>query len=75
MHNIIKEEHAEFEEEAHIDALIHSLKQNRVGYEEIMQALLPYIKPPKKAISKSSELKLMQFIQELIEQREQQNRQ
>ena len=74
MHSIIKEEHAEFEEEAHIDALIHSLKSNNVGYEEIMQALLPYIKPPKN-ISKTSELKLMQFIQELIDQREQQNRQ
>jgi hypothetical protein len=36
-----------------------------VGYQEIMQALLPYIK--QKNISKQSEMKLTQFIRELID--------
>lgn len=32
------------EDEAKIDALIQSLKLNNTGYEDIMKALLPYIK-------------------------------
>ena len=48
--------------------MIHSLKTNNVGYEEIMQAIHPYI--DKKNMSKRSEQKLNTFITELIKQKE-----
>jgi hypothetical protein len=64
----IKEEYEDpFAEEQKIDLLIKSLKTSNAGYEEIMYALKPYIS--KKNISKLSEERLMQFIQELIEKR------
>jgi hypothetical protein len=64
----IKEEFQDpFLEEQKIESLITTLKTSQAGYEEIMYALKPYIS--KKNISRKSEERLMQFIQELIEQR------
>lgn len=62
----------DLQEEQKIEILIATLKSSNAGYEDIMHALKPYIQ--KKNISKTSEEKLMQFIQELIEQRNEQNR-
>jgi len=59
-------------EEQKIEILISSLKSSNAGYEDIMHALKPYIQM--KNISKKSEERLMHFIQELIEQRNEQNR-
>ena len=61
-----------FAEEQKIELLIKTLKTSNAGYEEIMYALKPYIS--KKNISKTSEERLMQFIQELIDQRNEQNK-
>lgn len=61
----------EMDEASKIDNLILSLRTGNVRHQDIMQALLPYIK--QKNISKESEMKLMSFISELIEQRQQQN--
>ena len=74
LQGVIKMEHGipiqqqidmDLQEEQKIEILIASLKSSNAGYEDIMHALKPYIQ--KKNISKKSEEKLMQFIQELIE--------
>ena len=61
------------QEDAQVDQLIFSLKQRNARYEDIMNALLPYIS--QKNISQKSEMKLTEFIKELIEQRSHENKQ
>ena len=61
----------ELEEDRQIDQMIHSLKMNKVEYTQIMQVIHPYIeKIEKKQISKQSEQKLNNFLNELIKQKE-----